>query len=266
VWLKLSGADALRAQHGALYYEDLEQSMATQADKEALHQIDKDIHRTGGRNQTILQQLDGRSKLARVLMRFSVHNPLIGYCQGMNFIAHRILAHVEGAEEPAFWLLVALTQRERISGYFVPSMEALVADLALLEEYVLPSELGTLAAHLVAVEFPVACFAQHLLCLFTESFPPNTVSRLLDIVICDEDHVLLHVLISLLRRSQLFLENLSDIADIQISLMEAAHNLYDADDFINEVIGERKRWSLTAMELFDEMLVVSQLMNPAVMD
>ena len=43
------------------------------------------------------------SPLRNVLTAFVVRNPTVGYCQGVNFIAARLLCCMD--EEEAFWVL-----------------------------------------------------------------------------------------------------------------------------------------------------------------
>lgn len=47
--------------------------------------------------------------LRRVLVAFAQHQPQIGYCQSLNFLAGLLLLFME--EERAFWMLVILTER-----------------------------------------------------------------------------------------------------------------------------------------------------------
>ncbi|KAF6068960.1 Rab-GTPase-TBC domain family protein [Candida albicans] len=47
--------------------------------------------------------------LRRVLVAFAQHQPQIGYCQSLNFLAGLLLLFME--EEKAFWMLVILTER-----------------------------------------------------------------------------------------------------------------------------------------------------------
>jgi hypothetical protein len=49
---------------------------------------------------------DGLEELSRVLAAYSVYNPDVGYCQGMNFVAALLL--LTASEEDVFWMLVAL--------------------------------------------------------------------------------------------------------------------------------------------------------------
>jgi hypothetical protein len=47
--------------------------------------------------------------MKNVLSAYSKRNPMIGYCQGMNFIVARISKVME-TEEQAFWVFVQLME------------------------------------------------------------------------------------------------------------------------------------------------------------
>jgi hypothetical protein len=50
------------------------------------------------------------SFLRRILCAYSKRNPLIGYCQGMNFIVARIGKYMLQQEEQAFWIFTSLLE------------------------------------------------------------------------------------------------------------------------------------------------------------
>ena len=43
-----------------------------------------------------------------MLLAFSVHEPEVGYCQSMNYVAAMLLLGMDLDEEKAFWAMVAL--------------------------------------------------------------------------------------------------------------------------------------------------------------
>jgi hypothetical protein len=65
----------------------------------------------GNANQTP----GGQAALRRVLRAYSYHDPDVGYCQGMNFIAGMFLTLM--SEEEAFWLLVGTLKLGACSHY-----------------------------------------------------------------------------------------------------------------------------------------------------
>ena len=53
----------------------------------------------------------GQQRLRRVLNAYSIHQPQVGYVQGMNFIAGYMLMHA--CEEDVFWILDALMKKPK---------------------------------------------------------------------------------------------------------------------------------------------------------
>ncbi|RYY83888.1 hypothetical protein EON63_10300 [archaeon] len=51
----------------------------------------------------------GENSLRRVLQAFALHNPDIGYCQSLNFVAGMMLLFL--SEDEAFWLLVTVVEK-----------------------------------------------------------------------------------------------------------------------------------------------------------
>lgn len=75
--------------------------MLASSDK-APNQIELDLHRTFPFNKFFSgENATGITKLRRVLVAFSRHNPKVCYCQGFNFVAGFALIFLK--EEQAFW-------------------------------------------------------------------------------------------------------------------------------------------------------------------
>ena len=84
--------------------------------------IARDINRTFP-THIFFRELDGMGQrsLLNVLKAYSVHNPAVGYCQGMGFIAGLLLLHMR--EEAAFWLLTRLTSAYEMEGLYKVSAQ-----------------------------------------------------------------------------------------------------------------------------------------------
>ena len=67
----------------------------------------QDLPRTFPSN-TWMATEEGRAALRRVLLAYSVHEPGVGYCQGMNYIVSMLLLCMRQCEEGAFWVLASL--------------------------------------------------------------------------------------------------------------------------------------------------------------
>lgn len=87
-WVKLSGADKLRASKGETYYSGL--IAREEGSTPALEAIGRDLHRTFP-DHVQFRTATGRGSLQRVLKAYSFHNPEIGYCQVLFVVVIRPL-------------------------------------------------------------------------------------------------------------------------------------------------------------------------------
>ena len=69
-----------------------------------------------------------------MLHAYCLHNPTIGYCQGMNFIVGIALLFLE--PEDAFWCLVAVTDKYFLPNYFDNGLIGAQADQECLKEII----------------------------------------------------------------------------------------------------------------------------------
>lgn len=91
------------------------------------NQIDLDLHRTFPEDP-FFQKDSTISSLRNILLAYSRRNVTIGYCQGFNFIAGRIIKTIKN-EEDSFWILVQLLESilpisyySELSGIIVDTM------------------------------------------------------------------------------------------------------------------------------------------------
>lgn len=119
-WFYYAGGPAILGRNAGVY-ESLVRRAPKKADADI---IERDLHRTfpdnlafrppgmstatGGSAHDAANEPPMISALRRVLCAFSIHNPRIGYCQSLNFIAGLLLLFVP-TEEQAFWLLNVVT-------------------------------------------------------------------------------------------------------------------------------------------------------------
>ena len=81
----MTGASKL-LQENIGYYDHLV-SIPEATSNKAIRQIDKDISRTFPGNDSF-----SKIELRRVLVAYSLRNPNVGYCQGLNFVVATILS------------------------------------------------------------------------------------------------------------------------------------------------------------------------------
>lgn len=58
----------------------------------------------------------GEDALRNILSAYASHNPTVGYCQGMNFLAATLLLEIKD-EEKSFWVLSVLVERILVQYY-----------------------------------------------------------------------------------------------------------------------------------------------------
>ena len=94
MWLNYTGALQVM-QESKGYYNHIS-TMPEPLDSKPIKQIDKDISRTFSGDESF-----SKEELRRILVAYSVRNPNVGYCQGLNFIV-AILLSFEFTEEETF--------------------------------------------------------------------------------------------------------------------------------------------------------------------
>ena len=129
VWWLCSGATE-RAQQaadrgqetGELTYPQLVQAIEDAGVDEAglarlpvAMEVEKDLHRTFPNNKHFENET-GISSLRTILIAYGVRNPLVGYCQSMNFLAAFLLLNLD--EDRAFWVLAAIIEDILPEGYY----------------------------------------------------------------------------------------------------------------------------------------------------
>ncbi len=181
IWSECSGADARRSPG---YYDDLvfRSENGEDLDPEIVSQINADIGRTLTDN-TFFRHGPGVQRLKTILLAYSIHNPSVGYCQGMNLITASLLL-IMPTPEDAFWILVAIIENILPSGYFDKGLLVSRADQTVLRSFV-SEVLPKLSAHFedLGVELE-ACSFMWFLSLFTGCLSAEALYRVWDVVLC----------------------------------------------------------------------------------
>ena len=108
IWLKCSGALGMMKSNKG-YYETLKTSFNEfNYPNPQFNQIEIDLKRTFPNQKNPEQMEKDIIPLRNVLTSYVIRNPQVGYCQGMNFIAARLIACQK--EEEAFWTLCQLIE------------------------------------------------------------------------------------------------------------------------------------------------------------
>jgi len=208
---------------------------------ESAAEIEKDLSRTFP-NHPISDTVEGREKLKRVLLAFSLRNKSIGYCQSMNFVAAWALLFLD--EEDSFWLLTALIE-ELCAGLWSKPMIAVQVDSYVLMEFI-RDYLPDLHRHIERLKISILLITtKWFMCLFIGIFPSESVLRIWDYLFLLGPSVLFKVTIATLQIHQEELLNTKDIMKFCTKLEHFAQISYDWKPIIEgmlklvEITGEK---------------------------
>ncbi|KAJ9617407.1 hypothetical protein H2204_013829 [Knufia peltigerae] len=180
IWAECSGATALR---NPGYYEDLVARSQDGTDPDIASQIKADVRRTLTDN-VFFRHGPGIQRLEELLRAYSLHNPRIGYCQGMNLITASLLLICATAED-CFWLLVAIIDVILPSQYFSSTLLVARADQIVLRQYV-AEILPRLSAKLEELDVDLEALTFHwFLSLYTGVLTGGeALYRVWDVILC----------------------------------------------------------------------------------
>ncbi|KAK9919170.1 hypothetical protein WJX75_009858 [Coccomyxa subellipsoidea] len=198
VWMSLSGATERQREHMVNYYDAMVHM--GESTSEFAHQIELDLARTFPANDYMSTE-EGQAALRRVLLAFSAHQPQVGYCQGMNYLAAMLLLALERSEEDSFWLLVSLIDDGGIlyQGMYSQNLVGAHVEMRSLQELV-DAKLPRLRQHLEKLGCDMTIIATDwFLCLFSTSLPSETAMRCWDALLSEGAKVLYRVALALLK-------------------------------------------------------------------
>jgi len=164
----------------------------------AAKQIELDLLRTLPSNKHYdTPHASGISKLRRVLLAYSLHNPDIEYCQGFNRIAAIALLFLN--EEDAFWLMVYIIDVVMPPQYYTKQLLGAQVDQAVFKELV-SEKLPTLAEHLEIHGVDPSLFSLNwFLCLFVDTLPVSTYLHIWDAFLFEGSKVLFRYSLAILK-------------------------------------------------------------------
>mmetsp|Transcript_32766 Transcript_32766/g.102872 ORF Transcript_32766/g.102872 Transcript_32766/m.102872 type:complete len:297 (-) Transcript_32766:129-1019(-) len=195
-------------------------------------QIEKDLHRTFGSvhvRGVRVPQAEALSSLRNVLLAYASHNPRVGYCQSMNFVAAVLLLVVD--EETAFACLATVVERV-LQGHFADDMAMSLVDGSVLRG-LLSAKDPQLMRHLEEMQVaPSLVTAQWLLtCFVASAMPLSALLRVWDCLFLEGDAALPFLLrlcaaLFLSRRDELLAAH--DPGEVYLLLMQSGASVGSA--------------------------------------
>ena len=207
------------------------QLLATPSDNDHVRGIEKDLDRTFI-NHPAFHLSPMVSRLRRVLVAFAAHNPHIGYCQSLNFLAGYLLLFF--GEEDAFWLMVTLVNTRLPPEYFTDSMMGLHVDLNVLNA-VIRTHLPRLHAHLSGLSVDIRPISfPWFLSVFIKTLPIESTLRVWDSFVLEGSKVLFRTALALLSLNEERICRVTNFGQLYslISVMGATE--FDCDRLMEE--------------------------------
>lgn len=228
VWFEISGASQLKAVSSANYYQVLLRT-ATERPSDFKPQIELDLPRTFPGVQPWLAGAEGQRKLGNVLLAYSMHNPQVGYCQSMNYVAALLLLSAEQDEERAFWLLMAILEGLLYPGTYANNLEGCHVEMKSLAKLLAKKD-PALAGHMETLGCDVNLVATDwFLCLFCTTLPIETAARVWDALFFEGPKVLYRVALALFKMAAPALMQTDNPGDFLMTMRGMVQTCFDRD-------------------------------------
>uniref|UniRef100_A0A0X3PWH0 TBC1 domain family member 2B n=1 Tax=Schistocephalus solidus TaxID=70667 RepID=A0A0X3PWH0_SCHSO len=231
VWSKLIqlGLSKTTVSTGSRYYQTLvEKVNDIQVNSAHRRQITLDVLRTFPEHVAFNRpEATGVQQMQEVLQAFALHNPDVGYCQGMNFIVGNASLFLD--KETTFWLLVLFVECHFSPNYFNAGLIAAQADQSVMREliqYFSPD----LYRHLQNLEIDMSTLTLNwFMAVFVSAVPIETLLRIWDVFLLEGIKVLFRVSLALVIRQKPILLRQNDTLALWKSMKSAVSLTYDAD-------------------------------------
>jgi len=277
-WFWYGGGHVRLSKHPGLYQRllrDVENGKLNDNDRE---HIERDLNRTfpdnvrfkpdptamsdaqagagGGRKRGSVAEPETPivKALRRVLQAFAVHNPSIGYCQSLNFIAGLLLLFLDEDEEKAFTLLEIVTS-EHLPGTHGVALEGANIDIAVLmsiiKEHMEPiwrridDKGGGLAGEPTAqaLRLPTVSLATTawFMSLFVGTLPIEAVLRVWDCLFFEGSKTLFRVALAIFRAGEKEILAVSDSMEIFQVVQTIPRAMLDVNLLMEVSFGGRRK-------------------------
>ncbi|KAF9572628.1 GTPase-activating protein [Mortierella alpina] len=160
-------------------------------------QIQRDMSRTFPNHEYFQAEGLGQEALFNVVKAYSLHDPEVGYCQGLSFVVGPLLLNMP--DEEAFCVLVRMMSSYEMRGHFTPDMNMLQLRLYQYEQ-LMEETVPLVYKHFQNQGIRSTMYAsQWFMTLFAYKFPLDLVFRVYDILFVEGVESLLRFAIALLK-------------------------------------------------------------------
>ncbi|KAF2084987.1 RabGAP/TBC [Saccharata proteae CBS 121410] len=289
-WFWYAGGPGRMAQNPGLYWELIEQVHADKLSELDREHIERDLNRTFPDNvkfrpdnrttMNLNKLLDANAPeltadqetpilraLRRVLQAFAVHNPGIGYCQSLNFLAGLLLIFLDEDEEKAFIMLDIITS-VHLPGTHSRVLEANI-DIGVLMSCIRESMpaiwnkiddtrdadvpgMTTATARLPTVSLAMTSW---FMSLFVGNFPIETVLRVWDSFFYEGSKTLFRIALTILKVGEDEIRGISDPMEIFQIIQTIPRRLIDANALMEACFKRRNGFGHVSQDTIDSRRV-----------
>jgi len=172
-------------------------------------QIELDLLRTLPNNKFYDKiESEGISKLRRILLAYSWHNPSVGYCQGLNRLAAIALLYLD--EENAFWALVCIVEHLMPDDYFSRTLMGAQVDQRVFRDLI-DEKVPKLGNHFNNLKFDLSLISFNwFLTVFVDFFPIELTFKVWDTYLFEGSKVLFRFALAVFKHFEEDLVKLTD--------------------------------------------------------
>lgn len=210
-WLIVSGAKH-DLEENKSYYNSLIKNYPVPLSSERL--IDLDLKRTFPSNP-YFRDCNNLKKLKNVIYSYAKRNLSIGYVQGFNFIAGKLLLYMNSNEEQAFFLFKNIIEYQMPVNYY-SEMCGVMADVDIMIKliYIFIPNLYDHFVNNDLIEYLKNILLQWFLSVFTHNFPEELCLFVLDLLFIQGSIVLLKISYLIIKENENRLMQIRSIPDL----------------------------------------------------
>ena len=187
--------------------------------------------------------------LRRVLQAFAVHNPNIGYCQSLNFLAGLLLLFLNEDEQKAFTMLDIITKNHLPGTHGVVLANADVAVLMTMIRESMPavwSKINDLPPNTdlaTSTRLPTVSLAttSWFMSCFIGTLPIESVLRVWDVLFYEGSKTLFRVGLALFKSGEQSIKAVTDPLEVFQLVQSLPRRLIDANELMELCYGKKKK-------------------------
>ena len=278
-WFWYAGGPQQQIQEPGLYWILVEQARRGHLSDADREHIERDLNRTFPDNIKFKPDVDDETNdahgdlgdcfetpmlraLRRVLQAFAIHNPSIGYCQSLNFLAGLLLLFLEEDEEKAFILLNVITSKH-LPGTHAKVLEANV-DVGVLMSCIKESmpaiwakiddnqdcpSFGLSTSRLPTVSLATTSW---FMSLFIGTLPVECVLRVWDCFFFEGSKTLFRVALTIFKSGEQDIREISDPMEVFQVVQQIPRGMVDANGLMEACYKRRNGFGHLSQETVEK--------------